>query len=69
MEGLRRVTTRYTKLVESLDYAEVTLFEENMRQLRRVLRPGVRRLNWNALGVKDYIEKCNNVRPATNSYL
>lgn len=56
------MTKRYEKLVESLDYAEVTLLDEHMRQLRRALRPGVRRLNWNALGVKDYIDKCNNVR-------
>ena len=29
-----------------------------MRALQRVLRPGTKRLNWNSLGVYDYIVRC-----------
>lgn len=32
-----------------------------MNDLERVLNPGVARLNWNALGVLDFVAMCNNV--------
>jgi dynein heavy chain len=33
-----------------------------MRELRRVIRPGAKRLNWNSLGINDFISKCDSVR-------
>ena len=30
-----------------------------MRELRRVIRPGAKRLNWNSLGINDFISKCD----------
>lgn len=30
-----------------------------MRELRRVIRPGAKRLNWNSLGINDFIQKCD----------
>lgn len=32
-----------------------------MRELRRVIRPGSKRLNWNSLGINDFVLKCRNV--------
>ena len=32
-----------------------------MRELRRVLRPGAKRLNWNSLGIRDFCHKCEQV--------
>lgn len=32
-----------------------------MRDLRRVIRPGSKRLNWNSLGINDFVLKCRNV--------
>lgn len=34
------------------------LLEEHMRELRRVIRPGAKRLNWNSLGITDFVLKC-----------
>ena len=30
-----------------------------MRSLRRVIRPGSKRLNWNSLGINEFINKCD----------
>ena len=32
--------------------------EEDLHEMARVIRPGIRRLNWNSLGIADYITKC-----------
>ena len=37
------------------------LLEDHVRELRRVIRPGAKRLNWNSLGIKDYCHKCEQV--------
>jgi len=41
---------------------QVTLLEDHTKELKRVIRPGARRLNWNSLGINDYISKCVAVR-------
>jgi len=41
---------------------QVTLLEDHTKELKRVIRPGARRLNWNSLGIYDYISKCVAVR-------
>ena len=35
-----------------------------MRELRRVIRPGAKRLNWNSLGINDFVAKCQGVSAA-----
>ena len=40
---------------------QAQLLEEHMRDLRRVIRPGAKRLNWNSLGISDFIIKCDAV--------
>ena len=32
-----------------------------MKELRRVMRPGIKRLNWNSLGISDFVTKCEAV--------
>ena len=46
-------------VLASLDNAEAVLLEDHMRDLRRVIRPGSKRLNWNSLGINDFIAKCD----------
>ncbi|XP_076453104.1 dynein axonemal heavy chain 10-like [Babylonia areolata] len=58
VSGLSRMLHRYHSLLSSLDHAEAQLLEEHMRELRRMLRPGAKRLNWNSLGINDFVVKC-----------
>ncbi|XP_060580911.1 dynein axonemal heavy chain 10-like isoform X1 [Ruditapes philippinarum] len=58
VESLTHMLQRYNRLLASLDHAESVLLEDHVRELRRVIRPGAKRLNWNSLGIKDYCHKC-----------
>ncbi|XP_050408300.1 dynein axonemal heavy chain 10 [Patella vulgata] len=58
VEGLQHMLDRYHRLLGSLNHAEAALLDDHMRDLRRVLRPGAKRLNWNSLGISDYVSKC-----------
>ncbi|XP_076804944.1 dynein axonemal heavy chain 10-like [Clavelina lepadiformis] len=58
INGLTQMLNRYHTLLLSLDTAEAQLLEEHIRELKRVLKPGYRRLNWNSLGIQDYITRC-----------
>ena len=40
---------------------QAALLEDHMRELRRVIRPGSKRLNWNSLGINDFVSKCDSV--------
>ena len=37
------------------------MLDDHIKTLQRVLRPGSKRLNWNSLGIQDYIAKCEQV--------
>ena len=43
------------------DVAQAELLEDHTKDLKRVLYPGARRLNWNSLGINDFISKCTSV--------
>uniref|UniRef100_A0A2C9JWZ0 AAA+ ATPase domain-containing protein n=1 Tax=Biomphalaria glabrata TaxID=6526 RepID=A0A2C9JWZ0_BIOGL len=58
VDGLSRMLFRYHALLASLDFAEASLLEDHQKDLRRMLRPGAKRINWNSLGINDYIAKC-----------
>ena len=60
-DGLNHCLHRYHTLLASLQDAEVELLEDHIRSLQRVLKPGLKRLNWNSLGIQDYITKCEKV--------
>lgn len=32
--------------------------DDHTKTLRRVLKPGTKRLNWNSLGIRDYVLRC-----------
>ncbi|XP_021370512.1 dynein heavy chain 10, axonemal-like isoform X1 [Mizuhopecten yessoensis] len=57
VEKLKHMLERYHTLLSSLDPAESNLLEDHMRDLRRVIRPGSKRLNWNSLGINDFVLK------------
>ncbi|XP_072367150.1 dynein axonemal heavy chain 10 isoform X2 [Scyliorhinus torazame] len=56
--GLNNMLHRYGKLMNSLSSAETKLMTEHIRELHRVIRSGYRRLNWNSLGINDYLARC-----------
>ncbi|KAI9223372.1 dynein heavy chain and region D6 of dynein motor-domain-containing protein [Blastocladiella britannica] len=58
-EALGGLISNYHAVLESLDDAEVTLFEGHIAELHRVLKPGLTRLNWTSLGIPDFIHKCS----------
>ena len=51
----------YHLLLASLDDSETELLAEHLHELTTVIRPGAKRLNWNALVIQDYLVKCNAV--------
>ena len=58
VDGLNLMLSRYHKILGSLEEAELDLLQEHIEELRRVIRPGSKRLNWNSLGIADFIGKC-----------
>ncbi|XP_077995609.1 dynein axonemal heavy chain 10-like isoform X2 [Glandiceps talaboti] len=57
-DGLKHMLNRYHNAIASLNPAETMLLEEHTRELRRTMKPGYKRLNWNSLGINDYISRC-----------
>jgi dynein heavy chain len=58
---LRKMLDSYHMLLASLDESETELLVEHLHDLKSVIRPGAKRLNWNALVIQDYLNKCNSV--------
>ncbi|XP_078277210.1 LOW QUALITY PROTEIN: dynein axonemal heavy chain 10 [Rhinoraja longicauda] len=56
--GLSNMLNRYQKLMISLNAAETKLMADHIQELQRVIRSGYRRLNWNSLGITDYLGRC-----------
>ncbi|MBN3296580.1 DYH10 protein, partial [Amia calva] len=57
VDGLKHMVNRYHGLMDSLNEAESLLLQEQIHELRRVLSLGYKRLNWNSLGISDYINR------------
>ncbi|XP_052023863.1 dynein axonemal heavy chain 10 [Apodemus sylvaticus] len=57
-EGIQRMLDHYHLLVNTLNEAEITLLDDHSQELLRVFRSGYKRLNWNSLGIADYITRC-----------
>ena len=49
---------RYHRIMDSLNEAEVDLLQDHIKQLQQTLKSGHTRLNWNTLGIKEYVTKC-----------
>ena len=59
MSTLRGYTVLYFFILFFLLQSE--LLDDHIKTLQRVLKPGSKRLNWNSLGIQDYISKCEQV--------
>ncbi|XP_019604311.2 dynein axonemal heavy chain 10 [Rhinolophus sinicus] len=57
-EGIQRMLDHYHLLIGTLNEAESLLLEDHSQELIRVFRSGYKRLNWNSLGIADYIARC-----------
>lgn len=57
--SLKKMLDNYHMLLASLDDSETLLLESHLHDLKRTIRPGAKRLNWSALGINDYLTKCN----------
>ncbi|XP_043925694.1 dynein axonemal heavy chain 10 [Protopterus annectens] len=57
-DGLKQMVEHYHSLTGLLNDAETQLLEEHTQELSKVLRTGYKRLNWNSLGIADYITRC-----------
>ncbi|KAH0502213.1 Dynein heavy chain 10, axonemal [Microtus ochrogaster] len=57
-EGIQRMLDHYHLLINTLNEAETALLEDHSQELLRVFRSGYKRLNWNSLGIADYINRC-----------
>jgi dynein heavy chain, axonemal len=58
-QTLSTMIKSYNAVIDPMDVAERKLFVSHIAELNRVMRPGFARLNWNSLGVPDFIQKCN----------
>uniref|UniRef100_A0A8C0ZLW2 AAA+ ATPase domain-containing protein n=1 Tax=Castor canadensis TaxID=51338 RepID=A0A8C0ZLW2_CASCN len=57
-DGMQRMLDHYHALVSTLNEAETILLDDHSQELIRVFRSGYKRLNWNSLGIADYITRC-----------
>ncbi|XP_030875567.1 dynein heavy chain 10, axonemal [Leptonychotes weddellii] len=57
-EGVQRMLDHYHMLIGTLNEAESLLLDDHSQELIRVFRSGYKRLNWNSLGIADYITRC-----------
>ena len=50
---------KITKLMKGIIFYlfQTDLLQDHMRQLRRVIRPGSKLLNWSSLGISDFVQK------------
>uniref|UniRef100_UPI000FC45FB7 Dynein axonemal heavy chain 10 n=1 Tax=Bos taurus TaxID=9913 RepID=UPI000FC45FB7 len=57
-DGIQRMLDHYHMLTGTLNEAESLLLDDHSQELLRVFRSGYKRLNWNSLGIADYITRC-----------
>ncbi|XP_049721902.1 dynein axonemal heavy chain 10 isoform X2 [Elephas maximus indicus] len=57
-DGIQRLLDHYHTLLGTLNEAEAVLLDDHSQELVRVFRSGYKRLNWNSLGIADYITRC-----------
>ncbi|XP_064378089.1 dynein axonemal heavy chain 10 [Dromaius novaehollandiae] len=58
IDGLKNMLDHYHRLMGTLNEAETKLLDDHIQELWRVFRSGHRRLNWNSLGISDFIVCC-----------
>ncbi|KAF6017221.1 hypothetical protein EB796_024462 [Bugula neritina] len=55
---LQLMVDRYHLLLDSLNVAEIKLLDHHLKELRRIMKPGISRLNWYTLGITEFATKC-----------
>ncbi|XP_073442216.1 dynein axonemal heavy chain 10 [Dendrobates tinctorius] len=58
IDDMKQILASYEKLMQGLNDAETQLLDNHIRELLKVFRSGYRRLNWNSLGIGDFINRC-----------
>ncbi|EGF80533.1 hypothetical protein BATDEDRAFT_25191 [Batrachochytrium dendrobatidis JAM81] len=58
VENLGSMLKAYHAAVDPLDVSELKLLHIHLTELKRVMKPGFTRLNWNSLGIPEFIQKC-----------
>lgn len=56
LEALEEVITKYTASTNSLSPSETHLMKKHLLDMERHILPGLTRITWTALGIKDYIK-------------
>ncbi|KAJ3018931.1 Dynein heavy chain 10, axonemal [Thoreauomyces humboldtii] len=59
VENLGSMLNSYNAVLDLLDNAERKLLQTHIAELKRVMKPGFTRLNWNSLGIAEFIQRCN----------
>ena len=59
VEILEKMLFDYHQVLDSMDEAEKILLQSHIKDVKRVISPGLTRLNWNSLGITDYVNRCN----------
>ncbi|KAM9193992.1 dynein axonemal heavy chain 10 [Dugong dugon] len=57
-DGIQRMLDHYHTILGTLNEAEALLLDDHSQELVKVFRSGYKRLNWNSLGIADYITRC-----------
>ncbi|XP_017580699.2 dynein heavy chain 10, axonemal [Pygocentrus nattereri] len=57
VDGLNNLVNRYHSMMDSLNDPEFFLLATQVQELRRVMRSGCKRLNWNSLGISEFINR------------
>ncbi|ORX45970.1 hypothetical protein BCR36DRAFT_332447 [Piromyces finnis] len=59
IDQLNSMIDLYKNVLNQLDSTEKKLLKTQIESLNKVLSPGFKRLNWNSLGIPEFINKCN----------
>ena len=58
IDALETVLARARTTLSSMNDATTALLRDHLKDLAVVMAPGLRRLNWNSLGILDYSKRC-----------
>uniref|UniRef100_A0A0G4IFQ9 AAA+ ATPase domain-containing protein n=1 Tax=Chromera velia CCMP2878 TaxID=1169474 RepID=A0A0G4IFQ9_9ALVE len=58
-QGLGQMLKSYKAVTEDLSPVEKQLLSKQLETLEKCLQPGISPLNWNSLGIQDFIDSCN----------
>ncbi|TPX78384.1 hypothetical protein CcCBS67573_g00352 [Chytriomyces confervae] len=59
IENLNSMLSSYHAVIDLLDAAEIKLLAVHIGDLKRVMKAGFSRLNWNSLGIPEFITRCS----------